>query len=121
MHFCAEVKVAVKHGNLPVDGIQLYMGNDLAEALIVPNVTTVDEQDVLVEAPHLYPICAVTRAQAKLQSTFPKPLPSLPQVQEDLINQPLSREESIKAQNCDPSLAVLLKPAYVPVALLPLS
>ena len=70
---------------------------------------TVDEPlpDVLVEAPDLYPSCAITWAQAKLQSTSPKLLPPLPQVQEDLINQPLSQEELIKTQNSDPVLVVL--------------
>ncbi|KAK4316239.1 hypothetical protein Pmani_012591 [Petrolisthes manimaculis] len=96
--FNADVKVAVKYGVLPVKGVQLLLGNDLAGALIVPNVTTIDEPlpEVLVEAPDLYPTCAVTRAQTKLaESTPSKSLPSLPfyQVQDDLINQPLSKEE----------------------------
>lgn len=110
--FNAEVKVAVKYGVLPVEGVQLLLGNDLAGALIVPNVTTVNKplSEVHVEAPDLYPTCAVTRAQAKLaESTSSKPVPSFPftQNQNDLINQPLSKKELITAQNSDTSLAAL--------------
>lgn len=110
--FKSNVKVAVKNGKLPVQGVQLLLGNDLAGTLIVPNIITADRPlpKVLDESPDLFPSCAVTRAQAKLsESKSPNPLPSLPspKVQDDLINQPLSKEELIKAQNSDPSLAGL--------------
>ncbi|KAK4328633.1 hypothetical protein Pmani_000942 [Petrolisthes manimaculis] len=96
--FNADVKVAVKYGVLPVKGVQLLLGNDLAGTLVVPNVTKVDEPlpEVLVKPPDVCPTSAVTRAQAKLvESTPSKLLPSLPfyQVKDDLINQPLSKEE----------------------------
>ena len=53
-------------------------------------------------SPHIFPVCAVTRSKSRVENTdFSSP------VQEDLYNQIISKENLIKAQNSDSSLASL--------------
>lgn len=83
--------------------------------LVVPNLKTVEKPlDINLisdtsDLTNLFPLCAVTRAQSKLASSrSDKPISKVPPyVHEDLLNRTLTKEELIKAQNSDPSLAAL--------------
>lgn len=103
------VELAVKSDPLPVAGVHLLLGNDLAGELVVPNLKVVDNpllvnptEDIDKVQPHLFPSCAVTRSQSRNRSSPPvsATLPS-----EDLYSKVISKSELIKAQESDPSLA----------------
>ena len=64
------------HPDLPVKGIKLLLGNDLAgdKVMINPCVSShpcspEDTDSEIQDSPGLYPICAVTCAMAKKQLT----------------------------------------------------
>ncbi|CAC5371239.1 unnamed protein product [Mytilus coruscus] len=64
------VVVGVRH-NLPVEGVSLLLGNDLARNKVVAEPIVTSEPDVDVKSPEddaeLYPTCVVTRAMARKQ------------------------------------------------------
>ena len=106
------VKVAVKKGKLPLPGVHLLLGNDLVGSLVVPNVITVDKplNKNAHDTTNPAPSCVVTRSQAKQDSCkSPSKVLSMPplDVHEKLLQQPLTKEALITAQNEDPSLAVV--------------
>ena len=97
------VKIAVRAGTLPVKGVQLLLGNDLAGKLVVPNVVTVNQplSTLSPDPSDVFPVCAVTRSQTQKisQTTTPSRLPSTP-----FIPDLLSKDQLIKSQETDPSL-----------------
>lgn len=107
------VQVGVRESELPVQGVQFLLGNDLAGKLIVPNLTVVDRP--LEESPtkdldsheHLFPLCAVTRSQRKKRRTEPPPTSPL----ENLPSPLLSKSDLIQAQQSDPSLSPFFRNA----------
>ena len=64
-----QVQVAIKKTPLPVSGVQMLLGNDLAGELVVPilKVSDIPLPASSVDNP-LYPSCAVTRSQSKLKT-----------------------------------------------------
>ncbi|KAK3876108.1 hypothetical protein Pcinc_019071 [Petrolisthes cinctipes] len=94
------VRVAVSKA-LPVKGVHLLLGNDLAGSSVLPPINTVESPlekspttSVDENTPYLFPACAVTRSQPKLTHS-PSYLPSLALpsfIPEDLINTTLSKK-----------------------------
>lgn len=116
---------------LPVPGIDLILGNDLAGGLVIPVPELTGEpgvqspvDDVTCQFPGIFPACAVTRSQAKskevdLSDTFfgvesfgesgrqqidspTQTMKPSPRVVPEL---PATREDFVKAQKSDASLA----------------
>jgi hypothetical protein len=56
---------------LPVKGVTFIMGNDIAGGKVVPVLEVLDKSDhslsneLAQSYPHVFPACAVTRAQAR--------------------------------------------------------
>ncbi|KAK3889964.1 hypothetical protein Pcinc_006116 [Petrolisthes cinctipes] len=99
--FNKEVKVGIREQKMPISGIQLILGNDLAGSMVVPTPEIVKtpcaHSPTLVEDhihPEIFPLCAVTRSQT------PSAEDTLPDVF-DLPNQIMSKENLIKAQRED--------------------
>lgn len=61
-----QVKVGLR-SSLPVKGVSLLLGNDLAGGKVVPSVqlTVKPSTEEIMEDPDVFPSCAVTRAMAK--------------------------------------------------------
>ncbi|XP_076061605.1 uncharacterized protein LOC143037351 [Oratosquilla oratoria] len=102
--FQKEVEVCVWKDSMPVPGVDLILGNDLAGSMVVPppDITKLpsNETPTVVEDhlhPNIFPLCAVTRSQTP-------PSDSNVTYKFDLPNQLISRENLIKAQNDDPTL-----------------
>lgn len=137
-------KVAVRSA-LPVPGIDLIMGNDIAGGKVYPvlEVLKRPETPVLLDevgdAPEVYPACVLTRAQARKygeqvdlsESILAAPLTSDILPPECLVkpdkNKPVSvdmpyiglaitREQLIVAQKADPSLTHCFQAAVTPEA-----
>ena len=60
------------HPTLPIEGVLLILGNDLAGEKVIPDLQVVTEQEVMKKADgdteatsHIFPSCAVTRAMAR--------------------------------------------------------
>ncbi|KAK3895517.1 hypothetical protein Pcinc_000756 [Petrolisthes cinctipes] len=99
--FNKEVKVGIREQKMPISGIQLILGNDLAGSTVVPTPEIVKtpcaHSPTLVEDhihPEIFPLCAVTRSQT------PSAEDTLPDVF-DLPNRIMSKENLIKAQRED--------------------
>ncbi|KAK3886275.1 hypothetical protein Pcinc_009579 [Petrolisthes cinctipes] len=95
------VKVGIREQKMPISGIQLILGNDLAGSMVVPTPEIVKtpcaHSPTLVEDhihPEIFPLCAVTRSQT------PSAEDTLPDVF-DLPNRIMSKENLIKAQRED--------------------
>lgn len=110
-----EAVVAVNEAPLPVSGVNLILGNDLAGKLVYPEVHVVDSPldtsptlELDQKYPHIFPACAVTRSKnASMKiDTSGKALPF-----DQFISQAITKENLIKAQQCDPSLAQCRKVA----------
>ena len=107
-----DVKVALRSCPLPVEGINLLLGNDLAGNLVVLNLTVVDNylrksptEEVEKERPYLFPACAVTMSQSKIE-----------QLKENLeidtlYSQLMSKEMLIEVQSKDLTLVHCRHPA----------
>jgi len=119
-----EVKVAVR-SQLPVKGISLILGNDLAGRKVhsLPEVTDVpcaSEDDVLVrDFPNVFQSCVVTRPQARkfeeevdLSNSFMGSVMPKAEVENSYtcvivqpsFNFPFSKQQLISAQNADETL-----------------
>ena len=104
-----KVKVAVINSELPVPGVSFLLGNDLAGAGMLPELikeekplTSSPTASIDKESPHIFPVCAVTRSKSeKLSPDCTSP------VQENLYNQYINKENLIKAQMSDNTLAGL--------------
>ena len=108
--FSGEVAVAVKPIKLPVPGVDLLLGNDIAMEAI-PNLIVLQSPskesptETLDEtSPHFFPVCVVTRSQSKspAHSTLPSPVHASP---DHLYTNIISKENLIKAHEQDLSLA----------------
>ena len=128
------------HPNLPVKGVSLLLGNDLAGDKVLPNpcmsslpCSHSDADLAMQDIPGLYPACAVTRAMTKRTDTMsPPPTTNLhttetdtstneveltdnvkqgSSIQNDGINMPSSTEQLIQAQTTDPELLPLMQNA----------
>ncbi len=124
------VKMAVREC-LPVKGIEVILGNDLAGGRVFPvlevfdNPVMSDQPDELTETyPEVFPACAVTRAQARkrddfeLSSSFIAPIFTndvLPQVESKAVEKsspvslnrlklPVTRDKIVSAQRSDVTL-----------------
>ncbi len=121
------VKIGVREC-LPVKGLELILGNDLAGGRVFPvlevfdNPMLSDQTDELTEAyPEVFPACAVTRAQARkrddfdLSSSFIAPIFTndvLPQVEIKAVEKsspvslklPVTRDKIVPAQKSDVTL-----------------
>ena len=104
-----EVQVAIKSDELPVPGVQLLLGNDLAGSLVVPNLTVVESpletsptEALDTATPHLFPSCAVTRSQSKNKDFSVHPPTVLPS--EDLYSSVIIKDNLITAQEQDDTL-----------------
>ena len=102
------VKVALVP-ELPVPGVTFLLGNDLGGAGMLPELMKKAEplnssptESLDKVSPHIFPVCAVTRSKSIVQDIDHSSL-----VQEDLYNQIISKENLIKAQNSDSTLAGL--------------
>ena len=102
--FQKEVEVGIWKDSMPVPGVDLILGNDLAGSMVVPppeitklpsNTTPTVVEDHL--HPNIFPLCAVTRSQTP-------PSDSNVTYKFDLPNQLISRENLIKAQHDDLTL-----------------
>ena len=96
------VKVGVNYKELPVEGIHMLLGNDLAGKLVVPNLIVSklppSDSDTSKETS---PLNVVTRAQSKKNSD------NEPKETEKLLNNVMNRDELIKAQRTDDAQAHL--------------
>lgn len=122
------VKVGVREC-LPVKGVDFILGNDLAGGKVFPVLEVfdnpvIDQADELTERyPEIFPVCAVTRAQAKkevfdLSNSFIAPIFTtnvLPSIEGKAIDEsspvslhclklPVTREKIISAQKADSTL-----------------
>lgn len=121
---CGEVILGVVP-SLPVEGVQLLLGNDLAgeRVCVNPVVSSLpceapETKALEVEYPSVFSACVVTRAQARMENMGPKP--GLDSSHNDLaetqlgklLGSPgelcLSRDELIKEQQSDPALSPLM-------------
>ncbi len=108
---------------MPVKGVELIIGNDLAGGSVFPvlevfdNPVLSEQADELTEAyPEVFPACAVTRAQARkidnfdLSSSFIEPIFTndvLPQVESKAVEKsspvslklPVTRDKIVSAQD----------------------
>ena len=109
------VKVGVVEGHLPIPDATFLLGNDLAGSLVFPILTTQDSplsynptEDIEREQPTLFPVCAVTRAQARrAENAGGKQVQVLPPgIKGDISKIPL-RENLEEAQRLDPTLTEL--------------
>ncbi|KAK3892838.1 hypothetical protein Pcinc_003309 [Petrolisthes cinctipes] len=116
------VRVAVLETDLPIPGVTFLLGNDLAGHGMIPDVVVrekpVNESPAAKldqEKPHLFPVCVVTRSKTVSVAVDS---PSLSH-RDTLFSQVMNRENLIRAQEEDPSLAKLRhiaddKPINVP-------
>ena len=98
-----KVQIAIRSDKLPVLGVQMLLGNDLAGSLVIHNLTIVEfllnespTKTLDVTAPDLFPSCAVTRSQTKS--------PVVPLVQcfpQELYTKIISKENLIAQQEQD--------------------
>ena len=97
-----QVQVAIKETPLPVSGVQMLLGNDLAGELVVPTLKVSDTPlpASSVDNP-LYPSCAVTRSQSKLKT--PSSTQALETSLECLNRKSITKEELVRAQQDDPT------------------
>ena len=92
-----KVEVAVKEKPLPVPGVHMLLGNDLAGELVVPTLRVSDKPlpaDTTINP--LYPACAVTRSQSRLKT--PVANRALETSLESLNSRSITKEELVKAQ-----------------------
>ncbi|KAJ8023244.1 hypothetical protein HOLleu_35604 [Holothuria leucospilota] len=110
---------------LPVKGISLLLGNDLAGGKVVANAILTDKpcdynntERLEKEFPNLFPACAVTRAMSqklamddkfkhpppKSEDTVPKSGTSRESCKDDNLKHPLSKSEGMISENKDDKL-----------------
>ncbi|KAJ8051189.1 hypothetical protein HOLleu_04659 [Holothuria leucospilota] len=110
---------------LPVKGVSLLLGNDLAGGKVVANAILTDKpcdynntEQLEKEFPNLFPACAVTRAMSqklamddnlkhppsKSEDTVPKSGTSRASCKDDNLKHPLSKNEGMISENKDDKL-----------------
>ncbi|KAJ8019806.1 hypothetical protein HOLleu_41546 [Holothuria leucospilota] len=110
---------------LPVKGVSLLLGNDLAGGKVVANAILTDKpcdynntEQLEMEFPNLFPACAVTRAMSqklavddnlkhppsKSEDTVPKSGTSRESCKDDNLEHPLSKNEGMISENKDDKL-----------------
>ncbi|KAJ8042213.1 hypothetical protein HOLleu_13218 [Holothuria leucospilota] len=110
---------------LPVKGVSLLLGNDLAGGKVVANAILTDKpcdynntEQLEKEFPNLFPACAVTRAMSqklavddnlkhppsKSEDTVPKSGTSRESCKDDNLEHPLSKNEGMISENKDDKL-----------------
>ncbi|KAJ8044130.1 hypothetical protein HOLleu_11512 [Holothuria leucospilota] len=110
---------------LPVKGVSLLLGNDLAGGKVVANAILTDKpcdynntEQLEKEFPNLFPACAVTRAMSqklavddnlkhppsKSEYTVPKSGTSRESCKDDNLEHPLSKNEGMISENKDDKL-----------------
>ncbi|KAJ8038132.1 hypothetical protein HOLleu_19119 [Holothuria leucospilota] len=110
---------------LPVKGVSLLLGNDLAGGKVVANAILTDKpcdynntEQLEKEFPNLFPACAVTRAMSqklavddnlkhplsKSEDTVPRSGTSRESCKDDNLEHPLSRNEGMISENKDDKL-----------------
>ncbi|KAJ8038116.1 hypothetical protein HOLleu_19101 [Holothuria leucospilota] len=110
---------------LPVKGVSLLLGNDLAGGKVVANAILTDKpcdynntEQLEKEFPNLFPACAVTRAMSqklamddnlkhppsKSEDTVPKSGTSRESCKDDDLKHPLSKNEGMISENKDDKL-----------------
>ncbi|KAJ8019215.1 hypothetical protein HOLleu_42344 [Holothuria leucospilota] len=110
---------------LPVKGVSLLLGNDLAGGKVVANAILTDKpcdynntEQLEKEFPNLFPACAVTRAMSqklavddnlkhppsKSEDTVPKSGTSRESCKDDNVKHPLSKDEGMISENKDDKL-----------------
>ncbi|KAJ8047942.1 hypothetical protein HOLleu_00064 [Holothuria leucospilota] len=110
---------------LPVKGVSLLLGNDLAGGKVVANAILTDKpcdynntEQLEKEFPNLFPACAVTRAMSqklavddnlkhppsKSEDTVPKSGTSRISCKDDNLEHPLSKNEGMNSENKDDKL-----------------
>ncbi|KAJ8043962.1 hypothetical protein HOLleu_11292 [Holothuria leucospilota] len=110
---------------LPVKGVSLLLGNDLAGGKVVANAILTDKpcdynntEQLEKEFPNLFPACAVTRAMSqklavddnlkhppsKSEDTVPKSGTSRESCKDDNVKHPLSKNEGRISENKDDKL-----------------
>ena len=103
-----EVQVAVAT-SIPHPGTTFLLANDLAGSGMIPNLSLTEKPleksptELLDKTdPHIFPVCAVTRSQAASKPLATSHSSNPP---DTLISQHISKENLIKAQEVDPTLA----------------
>ncbi|KAJ8021635.1 hypothetical protein HOLleu_38894 [Holothuria leucospilota] len=110
---------------LPVKGVSLLLGNDLAGGKVVANAILTDKpcdynntEQLEKEFPNLFPACAVTRAMSQKlavddnlkhppsnsEDTVPKSGTSKESCKDDNLKHPLSKNEGMISENKDDKL-----------------
>ncbi|KAJ8050568.1 hypothetical protein HOLleu_03818 [Holothuria leucospilota] len=110
---------------LPVKGVSLLLGNDLAGGKVVANAILTDKpcdynntEQLEKEFPNLFPACAVTRAMSqklamddnlkhppsRSEDTVPKSGTSRESCKDDNLEHPLSKNEGMISENKDDKL-----------------
>lgn len=100
-------KVALTDTPLDIHNIQLLIGNEVAGSQVFPPPFVVEEpvEPTKNDHPDVYPVFAVTRAQAaKGKDSL---LPRVSEPSENLYTKVISKEELIEAQQSDEALASL--------------
>lgn len=103
--YSGNIQLLVTDQPFEVPGIQLLLGNEpeSSEVVLLPLVVDTPTTTHETTDPEIFPVCAVTRAQAQKQKLTPPAVPSVPS--DSLYNQFISKAELVKAQDTDPSLA----------------
>lgn len=103
--YSGNIQLLVTDQPFEVPGVQLLLGNEpeSSEVLLLPLVVDEPTETSETTDPEIFPICAVTRAQAQKQKLTSPAVPSVPS--DNLYNQFISKAELVKAQATDPSLA----------------
>ena len=96
------VEVGLTYRELPVEGIHMLLGNDLAGRLVVPNLVVSNMPSSNSEtSKEMSPLNVITRAQCK------KNVENEPKVTDKFLNNLMNRDELINAQRTDNTLAHL--------------
>ena len=96
--FIEEAEIAIKKDPLPISGVQLLLGNDLAGSQVVPSPRVVDtpvKQVQIEQNNNIFPSCAVTRSQSAKNMASPPSTSVTPS--ENLYNEIISKEDLIKS------------------------
>lgn len=104
--YSGEVEVAVTYESHPIPGVHLMLGNDIAGSQVVPSPIVTQTPTIpspeKKEPDDVFPICAVTRAQAFRQKDSSNRHTNVPT--ESVYDKLVSKDELIEAQQSDSSL-----------------
>ena len=99
--YTGSLKVLVTNQTFEVPNVQVLIGNEVkgSQVINIPLVVNQPVEELDPEISEVFPVCAMTRAQARNQPPVAPPDPS-----DNLYNHVISKSSLIEAQKSDPSL-----------------